>query len=325
MAFPGTAPLPLDIRDEGAFAGCARGACRPPRDVGGAGQRPWKGGHRSTFTRGLPGRSAESESFFRPRPRVRDDQPPNTQPDGVKAKSEQVKARARDAEQNVDQTRARMARGGIPLATILGGAAIIRGVPRPGTVVNQSTAGRRMGDPEPARGSSARDVVLLKLRGPQPSSCMAGGPDHQEAYMGALNLPVEFVEGLRGPTRHRSRWPKRGLVGQGSNKGTFHGGRPPTGAGRRRACAGMTGLFRGGPPRHAPQVGATSAWSGASNERGRRNVLTTTSRGLTIPRRGQVGAPISRGATPTKNVNADEAAGGPCAGALGRLQKVSGY
>src|SRR6202021_1258323 len=42
----------------------------------------------------------------------------------------------------------------------------------------------------------ARDVVLLKYVGMRPVVVHGGGPDITE-YMERLNLPVEFVDGLR--------------------------------------------------------------------------------------------------------------------------------
>ena len=53
----------------------------------------------------------------------------------------------------------------------------------------------------------ARDVVLLKYVGMNPVVVHGGGPEIT-SYMERLNLPVEFVDGLRAcrmPRRSRSR------------------------------------------------------------------------------------------------------------------------
>src|ERR1051326_7639886 len=55
--------------------------------------------------------------------------------------------------------------------------------------------GAAMDDPD-LREEFARDVVLLKYVGMNPVVVHGGGPDIT-AYMERLDLPVQFVEGLR--------------------------------------------------------------------------------------------------------------------------------
>ena len=66
--------------------------------------------------------------------------------------------------------------------------------------------GAAMEDPA-LREEFARDVVLLKYVGMNPVVVHGGGPDITR-YMERLNMPVEFVDGLRVSDEARSRWPR---------------------------------------------------------------------------------------------------------------------
>src|ERR1044072_1250286 len=72
--------------------------------------------------------------------------------------------------------------------------------------------GAAMTDPE-LREEFARDVVLLKYVGINPVVVHGGGPDIT-AYMERLNLPVEFVGGLRVSDKDTVEIAKMVLVGK---------------------------------------------------------------------------------------------------------------
>src|SRR3954468_5685110 len=72
--------------------------------------------------------------------------------------------------------------------------------------------GAAMDDPA-LREEFARDVVLLKYVGLNPVVVHGGGPDIT-AYMERLNLPVEFVEGLRVSDEDTVEVAKMVLVGK---------------------------------------------------------------------------------------------------------------
>jgi acetylglutamate kinase len=72
--------------------------------------------------------------------------------------------------------------------------------------------GAAMEDPD-LREEFARDVVLLKYVGLNPVVVHGGGPDIT-AYMERLNLPVEFVEGLRVSDKDTVEVAKMVLVGK---------------------------------------------------------------------------------------------------------------
>src|SRR3954465_6835592 len=72
--------------------------------------------------------------------------------------------------------------------------------------------GAAMEDPA-LREEFARDVVLLKYVGMNPVVVHGGGPDITR-YMERLNMPVEFVDGLRVSAESTVEVAKRGLVGK---------------------------------------------------------------------------------------------------------------
>src|SRR3954469_17525653 len=72
--------------------------------------------------------------------------------------------------------------------------------------------GAAMVDPA-LREAFARDVVLLKFVGMNPVVVHGGGPDIT-AYMERLNLPVEFVDGLRVSDEATVEVAKMVLVGK---------------------------------------------------------------------------------------------------------------
>src|ERR1700752_1237751 len=72
--------------------------------------------------------------------------------------------------------------------------------------------GAAMEDPA-LREDFARDVVLLKYVGLNPVVVHGGGPEITR-YMEALNLPVEFVSGLRGSDSATVEVAKMVLVGK---------------------------------------------------------------------------------------------------------------
>ncbi|MBJ7522040.1 MAG: acetylglutamate kinase, partial [Solirubrobacteraceae bacterium] len=72
--------------------------------------------------------------------------------------------------------------------------------------------GAAMEDPE-LREDFARDVVLLKYVGMNPIVVHGGGPDITR-YMEKLNLPVEFVGGLRVSDKETVEIAKMVLVGK---------------------------------------------------------------------------------------------------------------
>src|SRR5437764_9499999 len=72
--------------------------------------------------------------------------------------------------------------------------------------------GAAMVDPA-LREEFARDVVLLKFVGMNPVVVHGGGPDIT-AYMERLNLPVEFVDGLRVSDEQTVEVAKMVLVGK---------------------------------------------------------------------------------------------------------------
>ena len=98
--------------------------------------------------------------------------------------------------------------------------------------------GAAMNDPE-LREDFARDVVLLKYVGMNPIVVHGGGPEIT-AYMERLNLPVEFVGGLRVSDEATVEVAKMVLVGK-VNKDIVlrinRHGQPAVGlCGRRRAA-----------------------------------------------------------------------------------------
>src|SRR3954447_23524240 len=81
-----------------------------------------------------------------------------------------------------------------------------------GRTVVVKYGGAAMEDPQ-LREDFARDVVLLKYVGLNPVVVHGGGPDIT-AYMRRLNLPVEFVGGLRVSDEQTVEIAKMVLVGK---------------------------------------------------------------------------------------------------------------
>src|SRR4051812_20169553 len=98
-----------------------------------------------------------------------------------------------------------------------------------GRTVVVKYGGAAMEDPQ-LREDFARDVVLLKYVGLNPVIVHGGGPDIT-AYMKRLDLPVEFIGGLRVSGAHTLEIAKMGLLGKGKkdilSRGSRH--RPPPG------------------------------------------------------------------------------------------------
>ena len=122
--------------------------------------------------------------------------------------------------------------------------------------------GAAMTDPE-LREEFARDVVLLKYVGLNPIVVHGGGPDIT-AYMERLNMPVEFVGGLRVSDAATVEIAKMVLVGK-VNKDIVLRHQPPRAAGgravrRRRAAVPRRDARR----RRAARTSASSGGSSAS-------------------------------------------------------------
>ena len=96
------------------------------------------------------------------------------------------------------------------VGTLLEALPVHPGVPRP----HRRHQVRRRGDDRPgARDEFARDVVLLKYVGMNPVVVHGGGPDIT-AYMERLQMPVEFVGGLRVSDEATVEVAKMVLVGK---------------------------------------------------------------------------------------------------------------
>src|SRR4051812_50178509 len=79
---------------------------------------------------------------------------------------------------------------------------------------------------EPAlREDFARDVVLLKYVGLNPIVVHGGGPDIT-AYMKRLDMPVEFIGGVRGAGADPRAGGHKGVGGQGNKDNRARGSRP---------------------------------------------------------------------------------------------------
>ncbi len=165
--------------------------------------------------------------------------------------------------------------------------------------------GAAMEDPD-LREEFARDVVLLKYVGLNPVVVHGGGPDIT-AYMERLDLPVEFVEGLRVSDADTVEVAKMVLVGKVNKDIVLRLGR------HGQPAVGLCGddglLFRVG--RQAAPSGRDIGLVGRI-ERVDVDVLNHIAEDY-IPVVASVGAD-REGAS--YNVNADEAAGA-VAGALG--------
>ena len=165
--------------------------------------------------------------------------------------------------------------------------------------------GAAMEDPD-LREEFARDVVLLKYVGLNPVVVHGGGPDIT-AYMQRLNLPVEFVEGLRVSDADTVEVAKMVLVGKVNKDIVLRLGR------HGQPAVGLCGddglLFRVG--RQAAPSGRDIGLVGRI-ERVDVDVLNHIAEDY-IPVVASVGADREGN---SYNVNADEAAGA-VAGALG--------
>ena len=152
----------------------------------------------------------------------------------------------------------------------------------------------------------ARDVVLLKYVGMNPVIVHGGGPEIT-SYMKRLNLPVEFVEGLRVSDPATVEVAKMVLVGKVNKDIVLRLGR------HGQPAVGLCGddglLFRAS--RQAAPSGQDIGFVGRI-ERVDVNVLTHVAQDY-IPVIASVGADREGH---SYNVNADEAAGA-VAGALG--------
>ena len=158
--------------------------------------------------------------------------------------------------------------------------------------------GAAMTDPE-LREDFARDVVLLKYVGLNPIVVHGGGPDIT-AYMKRLDMPVEFIGGLRVSDADTVEVAKMVLVGKVNKDIVMRINR------HGQPAVGLSGddgqLFRvldhGGPGgEDIGFVGRSSASTSASS--------TTSPR--TTSRSSRRSAPTAPGRS--HNVNADEAAG----------------
>ena len=165
--------------------------------------------------------------------------------------------------------------------------------------------GAAMEDPD-LREEFARDVVLLKYVGLNPVVVHGGGPDIT-AYMERLNLPVEFVEGLRVSDADTVEVAKMVLVGKVNKDIVLRLGR------HGQPAVGLCGddglLFR--VARQAAPSGRDIGMVGRI-ERVDVDVLNHVAEDY-IPVVASVGADREGN---SYNVNADEAAGA-VAGALG--------
>jgi acetylglutamate kinase len=158
--------------------------------------------------------------------------------------------------------------------------------------------GAAMTDPA-LREEFARDVVLMKYVGINPIVVHGGGPDIT-AYMERLNLPVEFVSGLRVSDRETVEIAKMVLVGK-VNKDIVlrinRHGQPAVGL-----CGDDGLLFRAA--RKAAPSGEDIGYVGRI-ERVDTDVLTHVAQDY-IPVVASVGADREGN---SYNINADEAAG----------------
>ena len=136
--------------------------------------------------------------------------------------------------------------------------------------------GAAMTDPE-LREDFARDVVLLKYVGLNPIIVHGGGPDIT-AYMKRLNMPVEFIGGLRVSDADTVEVAKMVLVGK-VNKDIVlrinRHGQPAVGPVRRRRPA-LPGVDDG--RARAARTSASWARSSASTPASSTTSPTTTSR-----------------------------------------------
>ena len=156
-----------------------------------------------------------------------------------------------------------------------------------------------MTDPE-LREDFARDVVLLKYVGLNPIVVHGGGPDIT-AYMNRLDMPVEFVGGLRVSDADTVEIAKMVLVGK-VNKDIVsrinRHGQPAVGPlGRRRPALPRLDDGRA----RAARTSASSARSTASTS------ASSTTSPRTTSRSSRRSAPTASGRS--HNINADEAAG----------------
>jgi acetylglutamate kinase len=170
--------------------------------------------------------------------------------------------------------------------------------------------GAAMEDPA-LREEFARDVVLLKYVGLNPIVVHGGGPDIT-SYMGRLDLPVEFVDGLRVSDAATVELVKMVLVGKVNKDIVLRLGR------HGQPAVGLCGddglLFR--VARQAAPSGRDIGFVGRI-ERVDTDVLHHVAEDY-IPVIASVGADREG---QSYNVNADEAAGA-VAGALGALKVI---
>jgi acetylglutamate kinase len=170
--------------------------------------------------------------------------------------------------------------------------------------------GAAMEDPE-LREEFARDVVLLKYVGLNPIVVHGGGPDIT-SYMQRLNMPVQFVAGLRVSDADTVEVAKMVLVGKVNKEIVLRlsrHGQPAVGL-----CGDDGSLFR--VARRAAPGGEDIGFVGQI-ERVNVDVLTHVAADY-IPVIASVGADRDGS---SYNVNADEAAGA-VAGALGAYKIV---
>ena len=132
------------------------------------------------------------------------------------------------------------AEGGGRIATLLEALPYIREFH--GRTVVIKYGGAAMSDPA-LREEFARDVVLLKYVGMNPIVVHGGGPDIT-SYMQRLDLPVEFVGGLRVSDAATVEVAKMVLVGQGQ-QGHRAAARPARATGRRAVRRRRPALPRG--------------------------------------------------------------------------------
>ena len=117
-----------------------------------------------------------------------------------------------------------------------------------------------MTDPE-LREDFARDVVLLKYVGLNPIIVHGGGPDIT-AYMKRLDMPVEFVGGLRVSDADTVEIAKMVLVGK-VNKDIVVAHQPPRAAGGRALRRRRPALPRLDDGR-ARAARTSASWAGSS-------------------------------------------------------------
>ena len=179
-----------------------------------------------------------------------------------------------------------------------------------GATVVIKYGGAAMDDPK-LREEFARDVVLLKYVGMNPIVVHGGGPDIT-AYMNRLDMPVEFVGGLRVSNEATVEVAKMVLVGKLNSDIVLRIGR------HGQPAVGLSGddagLFRCS--RRAAPGGEDIGWVGQIDavDPGVINHVASDY----IPVIAAVGADADGN---SYNVNADEAAGA-VAGALGAYKVV---